>query len=67
MSSGVTAEIDAQLMLRFMNKYTDKAIPLISLQWSIDVQKADIGNRSPRWRMAVPRGNFAILVEPYEW
>lgn len=48
MSSGVTAKIDAQLMPSFMSIDTDKVIPLISPQWSIDVQKANIGHKNPK-------------------
>jgi hypothetical protein len=65
MSSIVTAEINAQSMLNLLNTHTDKVVPPISLQWSTDVQKADIGQKSPRWCMTSQRRNFPIRVEAY--
>ena len=47
-SSGVTAEIDAQSMLNFVNLNTDKVILLISPRRSIAAQKANIGHNNPR-------------------
>ena len=65
MSSIVTAENDVQSMLSFLNTHTDRKVPPISLQWSTDVQKADIGHESQRGCRTSLKRNFPIRVEAY--